>query len=75
MKREFNAAMWISQKALNTEQSAQLMQQLDAHGVPIDMQWEYMHCMNPCKQICNILMVVGGCKQIWKICNGNICTV
>ena len=35
------------------------MQQLEDRGVPIDMQWEYMQCMNPCKQICDILMVVG----------------
>ena len=56
MKRGFNAVMWISQKALNTEQSAQLMQQLDTHGVPIDVQWEYMHCMNPCHEKCNIPM-------------------
>ena len=40
MKRGFNAVMWISQKALNTEQSAQLMQQLETEGVPVDMEYE-----------------------------------
>ena len=36
--RGFIAALWISEKPL-TLSRAQLMQQLEALGVPTDMQW------------------------------------